>query len=210
MISHKHKLIFIHIPKCAGTSIERCLFNNHQPAQTNYKNCHGWDEKNKIWMQHATAEQIKELYVDDFYSFTRFAVVRNPWDRAVSDYIWIKRELKICGSLKDYLLLEGKFNDNRLKLPQTNKSTRADHIRPQSDFIFSQRGENLVEHICKFENLQQEFDDVLLKNHLPKLKLPHANKTNHKHYTEYYNNETIEIVERKFSKDIKNFNYKFQ
>jgi len=33
MISHKHKCIFIHIPKCAGTSVEYALGHYDRPKE---------------------------------------------------------------------------------------------------------------------------------------------------------------------------------
>ena len=40
--------------------------------------------------------------------------------------------------------------------------------------------------------------------------LPHKNKTDHKHYSAYYNDKTKEIIAEVFREDVDKFNYSFE
>jgi len=204
MINHKHKYIFIHIPKCAGSSVEYVL------DKQAYKDWNSnWDKNNKIWKQHATADQYKQLYCPNYDQYFSFTFVRNPWDRAVSDYLWIKKELKIEDSFKSYLLLTGDFDTPRLSYPNLNRSGRGDHIIPQTDFILNSNDKQQVNFVGRFENIQQDFKNVCNKIGITHRALPHHNKTKRKHYTEYYDDETRQIVAEKYARDIEHFGYKF-
>ena len=72
MIDHRSKLIFIHIARTGGTSIEASLVGKDW-----------WlvDPSSK----HISAKQARDLYGKDIWeAYTKFSVVRNPWDRVVS------------------------------------------------------------------------------------------------------------------------------
>ena len=61
----------------------------------------------------------------------------------------------------------------------------------------------------RFENLQEDFDTFCDKVNIPRQVLPHKNKSDRKHYTEYYDTESRELVEELFAKDLEYFGYKF-
>jgi len=79
----------------------------------------------------------------------------------------------------------------------------------QLPWILDEKGECMVDFIGRFERLQDDFDKICDRVDIPRSKLPHKNKTDHGHYSEYYDSESREIVERKFRKDIAEFGYEF-
>jgi len=220
MIYNNPNFVFVHIPKTGGTSIyrffkkniigtgvpkffKRHLFNSYP------ENLYGWDMKHQLWKQHATMQQINNLYQKDYTNYFKFGFVRNPWERAVSDFNWFlgeKYKPEIQGSFTDYLLVRNGFE--KIKIKQ-EKTYRYDHTIPQYDFLFDSNGNQLVDFIGKFENLQNDFNIVCNKIGIQQQQLPHFNKSKHKHYSEYYDKETRQIVEEKYCKDIEVFGYKF-
>ena len=81
MISHKHKFIFVHIPKNAGSSI------NHELKGM----CEIFSEmKSKdiplAYGKHANDKHMRKLLKNEYGDYYKFCVVRNPWDRMVSIY----------------------------------------------------------------------------------------------------------------------------
>lgn len=213
MISYKHKFIFIHIPKSGGTSIENVLFqdvektinpSNADEVQESRKNLFGRDRKMSRWLQHLTyTEIVKCEYVNQktIKNFFKFSFVRNPWSRKLSEYEWNVR------INKDTNKFDMSFTDFVKSTYSPYKAYV--HSDPMYNFIVDESGNNKMDFIGKLENLQEDFNFVCDKIGIPKQQLPHANKTKHKHYTEYYNDETRQIVAEKYAKDIEYFGYKF-
>lgn len=76
MIARLQRLIFVHVPKCAGMAVEAAL--GGLPARQNPE-------------QHWTGKQLSRAYPDEWASFHRFAVVRHPLARALSYVRFIRR-----------------------------------------------------------------------------------------------------------------------
>ena len=195
MINHKKKFIFIHIPKTAGHSID-----------TMFLDLGLVDEG--LW-HYTSLEMIKKFNRKMWDEYFSFSIVRNPWSRFLSEYIWqggnFKTAIETKWGNKD-ISFEDFCKSDFSWYPEYEKSCLC---KTQYSYLVDNKRNICVKKIIKFENLQEEFLDVFNKIDIPKIKIPHRNKTEHRPYWEYYNDETKEIVAERFKEDIEFFGYKF-
>jgi len=206
----KHKCIFVHIPKTAGVSVVKSLFDN-------------------LGGGHAKIGEYQQLYTEtEFKNYFKFTFVRNPWDRLVSAYNFL-----ITGGINER---DKNWAENNLRqypdfdsfvknwLSRKNVYTYP-HFIPQFEFVCIEGLEPAVDFIGYFENLEEDFEYVANKLGI-QTKLQHLNKTERKtkyygdkiveifvdekkDYTEYYTDETAKIVADVYREDIEIFGYDF-
>lgn len=214
MISHRHKCIFIHIPKCAGSSIFKYFHPNADInwKVPNYDVLYGWCPKRKIHLQHATSKQLVETELvteEQWKTYYKFTVVRNPWDRMYSDYLWIQKERRIKGSFKNYITRKGEFAD--IFTNSEDMTYRGDHLLKQIDF-FDFEGDLKPDAILRFESVNEDMNEVL-KNLGSESKFTiHENKSpkkNRKHYSNFYSKKNLKLVELFYEEDINALDYEF-
>lgn len=230
MISHNNNCLFIHIPKTAGQSVESVFLGQNNLT---------WDEREQLLLKpnsepqkgpprlaHLTADEYLSLgYLtpEKFNKLFKFTIVRNPWDRLVSEYLYKKHSF--C--FKDFIFKH--FPKKNIDDYKDNNGLYR-HIMPQYPFIYDMEGKCLVDYVGKFETLQKDFSIISQKVFGKRLELPHKNKTqqqsvisrtanklkkringtvNKQHYSHYYDDETREWVSEFYAKDIKLFNYQF-
>ena len=184
--------------KLASTSMLPVLFNNEPLSDIENKYIpnisHYWNHD----LNHYPLHIIKKVVSSEIYeNYYKFGFVRNPWSRAISAY---KYTIQWYKNNEPQKLADEKFKTFKkwiLKENPDGKYGEQYHFVKECNFI------------GKLENLQEDFNIVCDKIGIRHQKLPHKNKSNHKHYTEYYDNETREIVAEKYAKDIEYFGYKF-
>jgi hypothetical protein len=197
MISHKYKCIFVHIPKAAGTSLMGAL------RTKKFEQVHGYVGHSKK-PKKGRLDKILSSSVHDINNYFKFAFCRNPYDRIVSVWKYLSF-IKPAGRLNRFPEFK---NFIKLGLNVKNDHWRW-HYYPQYYHICSKNRNPDIDYIGRFENLQEDFNTICDKIGIPHQQLPHKNKSKHKHYTEYYDEETKQIVAEKYAKDIEYFNYKF-
>jgi len=202
MISHKHKFVFIHIPKTGGTSIWRAL----KPTVKDLRYLGHVDKEHK---QHGPL--IQECLKNNYFVST---CVRNPWDVMVSNYFYIRKDGSFWHSsdgstrykLKvDHSLVKKLSFKQFIKKLEQGKIKDKFVVRSQSSWI---NGIDM-DDIIRFENINEGFRKICNKLELPNISLPKLNATEHKPYWEYYDDESQKLIANKYKDDIEQFGYEF-
>ena len=149
MISHIHKAVFIHVPKTAGMSM-RTYFRKKKFEPAEYHSPDGTNDDQTGVYINGTSWRIQRNYTDVWDRYFKFAFVRNPWERCVSQYIWrIKKGGNFVngpGNVKNgfsHPNFNQKFVRNNVTFRQFlekdfpwQEMSFEQHMRPQVEFIY--------------------------------------------------------------------------
>lgn len=216
MISHHDQCVFVHVPKCAGQSIENFFLKRVGLS---------WEQRAPLLLRlndnpdlgpprlaHLQAREYVEkkwLTPQQFDAYYRFAFVRNPWDRTASFYrTGYDRVCSFSRFVRSHLprLLERK--------PW--------FFGPQVDYLYDGDGRLLVDFVGRYEHLAADFRKVCEQLDIADATLPHANNSNHgirglsrwlrrrpRPYTEMYDARSKTAIARLYGDDIDAFKYRF-
>jgi hypothetical protein len=194
-------LLFIHIPKTGGTSLEKYLSDkyyiplNEKSLWTNIKNGY-----NNVSLQHQTYTSLltnKNKFGIQFDNINIISIVRNPYERVISDLFHFKlindttEPNKVYNILQKYILSD-KYDNHNI---------------PQYLFLIDKHN-NINKDITIFktetlnDNLKKYGFTDFNKNEL-------VNNYNIKNYFGFLNNNSIKLINNIYKKDFELFNYPF-
>lgn len=206
-ISKKHGLCFIHIPKNAGSSIEKSLGMCHPENLWSIAALAGYD----VCPQHLNLRELLQV-VPGLNALKIFSIVRNPFDRLVSEYFYTKslphtseyHDLDFDTYVDKCLCLR---YDLRKKIFDAHLETQASFLKlPLRHRILG----GLKIKVFKYENLNEVFCWLRLTTGL-ELEFGHERKSDRpRDYREFYQRRsTRERVEAFYKEDLSVFNYSF-
>lgn len=191
----KCECIFIHIPKAAGTSVLKELSNN-----------------GKIYRDHSTWFDYYRNNSIKFNNYFKFTITRNPFDRAISTYTYLKKG----GNKVDDLYFSDLFESNNITfekfiLEYLDEETIHEHtlFKPQYLFIYDYKYNLQVDFIVKLENIDKDFEYIKSKISIKSHTLRNANQSDRqtglKDY--YINQKMVDKVIKLYRKDFELLQY---
>jgi hypothetical protein len=185
-------ILYIHIPKTGGTSIEEYMSNRYNISldeRSLYYNLPG------ISLQHYTYENI--IYHPQIIlvpGFSTFTIVRNPYHRIISDLFFIGLATIGMSTTDIFEIISNQYM----------YTERDNHTRPQYEFIYNMSNNILYDHIyvLKSESLSQDiralgYTDFDI----------HANKGPIENHMDYLNRDSIDYINRVYALDFAYFGY---
>ena len=202
--SLKYDCLFIHIPKCAGSSIEKYL----EIRARNKNELHGSDGQGDFY-QHWTMEKLmnvnpNKLLRPNVFSFT---IIRNPYSKLVSDFAWCKRWFKWKWIIKNNEKKGFKNFSEFIEFIEFVGVNAWSHFRPMYDFIYDSNGKQIVNYVGRIENLNEDMKNISCKIGKTYNELEKRNKSRHKHWKSYYNRELFDKVNKLYKIDFETFGY---
>ena len=197
---------FIRIPKNASTSLY-AFFGKANTVRNEYLSADNPKHLNIFESSHQSIFELQENLGNHVLEKPVLAVVRNPFDRLVSMYFFAQKH--DLGKIYD--IDTGSFLSFARGFHRLSKDENFFHAMPQVKFI--EHDQSYWFTVVKFENLKEGIRDFIEENGLNDCfdaeKLETLNTTDHLHYSDYYDNETKQIVKDMWGCDLDAFSYSF-
>ena len=202
MISHSHKVLFVHVPKCAGQSIEMMFlrdlgltWNTRGSLLLRQKLP---DELGPERLAHLFAYEYEKFgYIEPskFSQYFKFALIRDPIDRILSELNY--RHIKKKGMSSSLGVSSVEEYITKLDKTFDKFSDHFRHIEPQVKYVFNEdRTQIIVDKIINFATIDVSIDFIsekILKNN--QIKIGRKNVSEKKIWTKHsLSNEDINFL----------------
>jgi hypothetical protein len=178
------KILFVHIPKTAGTSVLNAIKE---------KGLDPWDRKSNDYPRgHIPLFLLKKQIAQNESVFS-FSVVRNPYTRTYSCFHQFNKTNKTNLSFIEYL--------KNIQRNNISKITPLLHL-PQYLYLINEYGTLDTDRIYKFENLKELENDLRLE-----LAVDNIGKYMVELYNQDYTSEAIDLVSYIYKSDFDRFEY---
>ncbi len=217
IINNSHQFIFIHIPKNAGTSIARYYSALSRLIDIEI----GATELGEAALpqiierhgvgKHAPLRRIRRVLSEtsDIDSYFSFAFVRNPYERTISTFNFLKRWLPNSHATKAAKAFEPLKTVNDMLQSEFWQSSGMDLMfEPQTLWVTDWDGKVIIDFWGKVESIDEGIETVnkRIGVELPAFDLS-LNRTRKSKENGLLTNQSVEILQGRYSRDFELFDY---
>jgi len=190
-------VIFVHIPKTAGTSIRHSYEINRPRGYLN----------DPAFVKHLTTREIISFIGDDhFEACFSFAFVRNPWERFYSWYRFVYRKNR--NGMADRKMTFEAFVDDCFSKSDYVYGGSPAFLKSQLYWLSDDQNNVRVKYIGRYERLAQDYDHIAKKIGIT-TPLAQRNRATPVDYREAYDARLRKIIATQYHDDIDFFKYTF-
>ena len=210
LVSHRYKFIYFKNLKVAGTSVEsffgqfcvdpskKYTYQGQADQQISKYGILGGrgGGKGNQWMRHKSAKKVKrDLGSQKFNSYFKFCVVRNPWDKVVSQFFFA--------------------NPGKNSVSAFNRHIARKNIGTKNWGAHTLNDKPICDYYIRFENLESGIKEVCRKlgikpdlANFPQFKSQYRPRAR-KDYHSMYSTKTRKLIRERHKKEIQYFGYKY-
>ena len=200
--------IFIRIPKTGSASMNTSLWNATQEAQDQRKadGRNEWLQAPAGWWSHYSAKFCQDTLGKNVWDDTiSFSIVRNPFARLYSWWKYEKQDIRFKDWAMAGCIHSLEVNNHSVCFPNNP-------VFCQVDWLTDTSGKTIVDFTIRLEELEVLGPQLFRSIVGEKFRICPVwwNKTSEPgEYKDHYDQELIDFVSDRCSKDIKKFNYTF-
>lgn len=207
IISHKHRYIFFAIPKTGTHAVRQAL--RGQLGEEDLEQVGLFVQKKfpfpefaDIRHGHISTQQIRPVLGDAvFEGYTKFAFVRNPFDRFVSYCAFMSRG-------KDFM----ETQPLRFMKWVVREQRPVEHMlyQPQHQMVTDAQGRLELDIVGRNETMQASYDAICARLGMETAALERVNASSHRPWQDYYDAELRDLVADLYRRDLELFDYAFE
>lgn len=205
LVSDSNEFIFVQMRKAASSSIQALLrpYVLPRPAgqwpHIKSRLRLEWNYRKYVFRTHDDILAARRrMSSDRFERYFKFAFVRNPLDRLVSEYEYIlsqpahgrHRRVQQLGSFEGFV---------HMQIPRRDAH--------QLNMLCDSKGRLLVDFVGKVETLDQDWRNICARLEIPWRELPRRNATSHRPFADYYDQRLKALVGRHWGREFEFFGY---
>ncbi|MEM1182084.1 MAG: sulfotransferase family 2 domain-containing protein [Acidobacteriota bacterium] len=209
-VYEKHRLVHVHIPKTAGTAIEN-YFHGLGDLEWGPKSWIGQRRRGGRWfeLQHLTYREFVERTGFQYASYRSFAVVRNPYQRLLSDFFWHaappRERFRSVDTFFGHIPRDiERAWDGLIQGADQDTANLLIHARPQNHYVYDAGGHLLVDQVLRFESLAGDLAEFLAPRGLSS---SFVRPVRERPVEEFLSPEQIAVINEIYAVDFERFGY---